>query len=77
MQAFTQALTKHKKTLLYLKGWQDDGVKGKNAGFDFDLRVDAKVTHLKVAEHCNLHGLWWGAKIAIADIAECSDQMVR
>ena len=59
-----------------MKGWQDDGVKGTNAGFDFDLRVDAKVTHLKVAEHCNLHGLWWGAKVAVKDIPDClADQV--
>jgi hypothetical protein len=63
--------------LLYLKGWQNDGVAGKNAGFDFDLLKAAKVTHLKVAEHCNLHGLWWGAKVALADIKDCDANMVR
>lgn len=64
-------LAAHKKTLLYMKGWQNDGVAGTNAGFDFDLLVAAKVTHLKVVEHCNLHGLWWGAKVAVKDILPC------
>ena len=54
-----------------MKGWQNDGVAGTNAGFDFDLLVAAKVTHLKVVEHCNLHGLWWGAKVAVKDILPC------
>jgi desulfoferrodoxin (superoxide reductase-like protein) len=63
--------------LLYLKGWQNDGVAGKNAGFDFDLLKAAKVTHLKVAEHCNLHGLWWGAPVKVSEIPACVADMVR
>jgi desulfoferrodoxin (superoxide reductase-like protein) len=68
-------LASHAKTLLYLKGWQSDGVHTANAGFDFDILKADKVTHIKAAEHCNLHGLWWSQKIAIADIPVCTANM--
>lgn len=69
-------LAAHAKTLLYLKGTQKDGTKGVNACFDFDLLKSAKVTHIKAAEHCNLHGLWWSPKIDVNTIPDCEDKMV-
>jgi hypothetical protein len=67
----------HAKTLLYMNGWEAEEVKAanKNAGFDFNLLKADGVTHLKAAEHCNLHGLWWSAPVAVADIQDCPAKM--
>lgn len=73
----SRRLAAHATAMFYGKTWKKDKIKSdhSNAGFDFTILKSDKVTHIEAVEHCNLHGLWWSKKVAIADIPACPKTM--